>query len=164
MQINRRAATNKDAATIKALIYGVLREYNLEPEPNGTDADLNDIETNYLTRGGLFEVLENETGEILGTVGLFPVNAETVELRKMYFAKSLRGRGYGRQTLEQMIDEARKLGFKRIYLETNSVLKEAVGLYQKFGFEPTTEKHSPRCDQAFILKINPKLINESTSL
>lgn len=153
MPINIRPANNKDIKAVENLIYGVLREYGLEPEPSGTDADLQDIEGNYAARGGLFEILENETGQLLGTIGLFPVNAKTVELRKMYFAKELRGHGFGKQTLERMIVAARNLGFEEIYLETNSVLKEAVGLYLRFGFEPTSEKHSLRCDQAFVLKL-----------
>ncbi|MBC7909040.1 MAG: GNAT family N-acetyltransferase, partial [Pyrinomonadaceae bacterium] len=72
---------------------------------------------------------------------------------KMYFDKSLRGKGFGKRTLERMIEEAKLRGFRRIYLETNSVLKEAIGLYKKFGFEPTDEKHAARCDQAYFLKL-----------
>lgn len=153
MEIILRPATNADAENIKNLVFGVLREYGLEPDPSGTDADLTDIEASYFERGGLFELLENENGELLGTAGLYPINAETVELRKMYFLKDLRGKGYGKQTLQRMIHLARESGFKQMYLETNSVLKEAIGLYQKFGFEPTDEKHSPRCDQAFLLQL-----------
>jgi putative acetyltransferase len=153
MEITARPATNQDVEAIKQLVFGVLREYGLEPDPDGTDADLADIEANYAKRGGLFELLEDENGKLLGTVGLYPINAETVELRKMYFAPELRGRGCGKTTLERMIKRARELGFQKMYLETNSVLKEAIGLYQKFGFEPTNEKHSPRCDQAFVLNL-----------
>lgn len=153
MQIKVRVATNADANAVKNLVYSILREYGLNPEPNGTDADLSDIEANYLGRGGLFEVLTDENDALLGTVGLYPIDSETVELRKMYFAPGLRGCGYGKQTLERMIGEARQRGFKKIYLETNSILKEAIGLYKKFGFAPTPEKHSPRCDQAFFLKL-----------
>ncbi len=160
MQINVRSATNADAESVKGLVFEVLREYRLEPDPNGTDADLADIETNYIKSGGLFEVLTDEGGSILGTVGLYPINRETVELRKMYFSPTLRGHGYGKETLQRMIEKAREFGFKNIYLETNTVLTEAIGLYQKFGFEPTEEKHSPRCNQAFILNLQ----NESTAL
>ena len=160
MQVNIRSATNADAESIQTLVYGVLREYGLKSDPNGTDADLSDIETNYLKSGGWFEVLTLEDGRLVGTVGLFPIDDEIVELRKMYFLPVLRGRGLGRQTLQRMIEKGRQLGFKKIYLETNTVLKEAIGLYLKFGFEPTAEKHSPRCDQAFILSLK----NESTAL
>jgi putative acetyltransferase len=65
----------------------------------------------------------------------------------------LRGQGYGKQTLERIITRARELGFKQIYLETNSVLREAIGLYKKFSFVETDEKHAARCDQAFILEL-----------
>jgi putative acetyltransferase len=160
MQVNVRSATNADVDAVKRLVYRVLREYKLNPEPDGTDADLLDIETNYIKRGGLFEILADENDALLGTVGLYPINNEIVELRKMYFDPILRGQGYGKQTLERMIKEARQRGFKKIYLETNSVLKEAISLYQRFGFAPTAEKHALRCDQAFILDLE----NESTAL
>jgi putative acetyltransferase len=148
-----RSAENADCEKVQALVFGVLREYDLAPDPEGTDRDITDIESFYTNRGGVFELFEDEDGNLLGTVGLYPISAETVELRKMYFDKKLRGRGFGKKTLQRMIEKARSMGFKKIYLETASVLKEAVGLYEKFGFQPTDEKHTPRCDQAFTLNI-----------
>lgn len=154
MEITVRSATNADCEKIQKLVFGVLREYDLKPEPEGTDADLNDIEKNYSGGGGLFEVLEDANGNILGTVGLFPLDRETVELRKMYFDPSLRGRGYGKAALERMIERSREMGFKKIYLETASILHEAIGLYEKYGFRPTTEgMHSKRCDAAYFLDL-----------
>lgn len=145
---------------VRALVFGILDEYGLKPDVEGTDIDLFDIEAHYLNRGGVFEVLETETGEIVGTVGLFPIDDKTVELRKMYFAPSIRGRGLGKATLGRMVQTAAKLGFATITLETASVLKEAIGLYTKFGFEPADDLHSPRCDRAFSLK----LTNESSEI
>lgn len=153
MNIKTRSATNKDCEVVKLLIYKVLREYGLKPEPNGTDVDLNDIEANYINRGGIFELLEDENGNLFGTVGLYPIDEKTVELRKMYFSKTLRGQGLGKQTLHRMIEKSKELGFKRIYLETATPLKEAIHLYQKFGFQPTCEVHSPRCDHAYELAV-----------
>ena len=148
-----RPATNADCEGVQKLVFGVLREYDLEPDLKATDLDIFDIETHYQNRGGVFEILEDEHGCLLGTVGLYPLDAETVELRKMYFAKELRGRGFGKKMLEKMIETARSLGYKKIYLETASVLKEAVALYEKYGFKPTAEKHTPRCDAAYILNL-----------
>jgi putative acetyltransferase len=149
-----RPASNADCERVQNLVFGVLREYGLAPDLDGTDRDIADIETHYLKRGGTFELLEDERGRLLGTVGLYPLTAETVELRKMYFAKALRGRGVGQKTLARMIEKARETGFKKIYLETASVLKEAVALYEKFGFVPTDENHTPRCDAAYFLALN----------
>jgi N-acetylglutamate synthase-like GNAT family acetyltransferase len=158
MKINNitfRSANNSDCEQVKALVSKVLEEYNLIPEPFGTDVDLSDLEKNYFERGGIFEVLENENGEILGSVGLFPIDETTIELRKMYFSKELRGKGFGTITLKRMIETSKSLGFSKIYLETASVLVEAIGLYEKFGFVATCEgMHTKRCDKAYVLEVS----------
>jgi putative acetyltransferase len=159
-EIRVRSAGNADRERVKALVGAVLTEYGLALEPEGTDADLENLEENYLNRGGVFELLEGAGGELLGTVGLYPMPSvgegtpKTVELRKMYFVPQLRGQGWGKKTLTRMIETARERGFKRVILETHSVLKEAIGLYKSFGFLPSCEsKHSARCDQMFFLEL-----------
>jgi len=153
VEIIIRSASNTDCVRVQNLVFGVLREYGLEPDLPGTDRDIADIEEHYIMRGGIFELLENDSGELLGTVGLYPMNAETVELRKMYFAPKFRRKGFGKKTLARMIEKARELGFKKMYLETATVLREAVALYEKFGFTRTVEKHTPRCDAAYFLDL-----------
>lgn len=148
-----RRATNADNERVRELVFGILTEYGLTPDPAGTDRDLEDIETNYWERGGCFEVVEDKQGNLLGTVGLYPLDNETVELRKMYFAKPLRGLGLGKVILRRMIGVSKKKGFGKIHLETAGVLVEAIGLYESFGFRPATEIHSPRCDRAYVLEI-----------
>lgn len=150
--LNIRAATNSDVERIKALVFATLVEYSLPPDPESTDADLNDIEESYA--GGAFEVIEDEAGNIVGTVGLYPLDKETCELRKMYFAPQLRGRGLGRRVLERMVKTARSLGFKRMTLETASVLEKAIRLYTRFGFQRLEACHiTARCDQAYFLDL-----------
>ncbi|MCU0239111.1 MAG: GNAT family N-acetyltransferase [Pyrinomonadaceae bacterium] len=148
-----RSATNADCQNVQNLVFSVLREYGLEPDLQGTDQDIADIEKHYLNRGGIFELIEDENDKLLGTVGLYPMDDKTIELRKMYFSKDLRGKGVGKQTLQRMIETATQLGFQKIYLETASPLVEAIHLYKKFGFQSTCEKHTPRCDQAYFLEL-----------
>lgn len=152
-EVSIRSATNADCEGVQTLVFGILEEYGLKPDLAGTDKDITDIEAHYIERGGLFELLETADGTLLGTVGLYPMNDVTVELRKMYLSPKLRGKGVGKQTLQRMVEKSKELGFKKIYLETASILKEAVGLYEKFGFTPTCEKHTPRCDRAYFMDI-----------
>jgi putative acetyltransferase len=148
-----RAVTNDDSHEIKNLVFKVLAEYKLKSSPSLTDSDLENIEASYLKRGGLFDVLVCEN-KIVGCVGLYPKSAEEVELRKMYFEKSIRGKGVGKKLLEYCIEKAAQLGFKTITLETASVLVEAIALYKKYGFKEFYPEHlSDRCDQAFMLKL-----------
>lgn len=149
-----RAATNQDKDKITALVFSVLSEFGLRLDPASTDADLNDIEESYLNSGGIFELIEDQQGNLLGSVGLFPLDEETCELRKMYFVPQARGMGLGRKALERAVNHARRLGFKRIVLETAGVLKQATQLYTQFGFVPVKSEHlSARCDQAYMLDL-----------
>lgn len=144
-----RSASNGDCEAVQELVFSVLREYGLVPDIGGTDVDLTNLEEFYIKRGGIFEVFVAADERIVGTVGLYPIDDETIELRKMYLRPEVRGKGLGRETLARMVEKSRELGFRRLYLETASILKEAVGLYEKFGFRPTCEMHTPRCDVAF---------------
>ena len=148
-----RPATNADADEVRALVFGVLAEYGLSPDPDGTDADLADLEASYGARGGAFDVVEDE-GRIVGSVGLYALEGGVCELRKMYLARETRGQGLGKRVLEHALDRARALGFRRVELETASVLVEAIGLYTRYGFSPVDPAHlSPRCNRAFALDL-----------
>lgn len=149
-----RPATNADSAAVKALIFGVLVEHGLKPDPAGTDADLDDLEGNYAARGGSFSVLATKDGGIVGSVGIYAVNSEVCELRKMYLSRAYRGKGLGKALLDHGLSEARRLGFRRVVLETASVLKDAIRLYERYGFRCYQPAHlAPRCDQAYALDL-----------
>ncbi|MEX0321169.1 MAG: GNAT family N-acetyltransferase [Puniceicoccaceae bacterium] len=149
-----RKATNKDIPEVTKLVYSILREYGLKPDPSGTDVDLKDIEKNYPLNGGSFDVLLDVSGNIVGSVGVFKVSEEVCELRKMYLDPSQRGQGKGVVLLEHGLSRARDLGFSRVTLETAGVLKEAISLYMKYGFKEFKAEHvSSRCDQTFYLDL-----------
>ncbi len=149
-----RRANNRDCPRIAELVFTVLREYNLEPDPDSTDADLTDIERSYFDRGGAFYVLEDKPGSIIGAYGLYRIDQTTCELRKMYLSKSFRGGGLGKLLLEDALAQARRMGFEKVALETASVLTEAIGLYRSYGFVEYQPDHlSSRCDQAFVLQL-----------
>jgi GNAT superfamily N-acetyltransferase len=149
-----RSATNADAPAVRELVFAVLREFGLRPDPAHTDADLADLDKSYLSRGGRFDLLVRPHGQLLGTVGLYPIDGQTVELRKMYLRRDARGQGHGRRLLEHALSHARAMGFKRMTLETASVLKDAIAMYQRYGFRPYNADHcSPRCDQTYVLDL-----------
>lgn len=154
MSYHFRAATNDDRPAIEALVFGVLAEYGLRPDPGGTDADLQDLHESYHAAGGAFDVLTDGQGQVVGTVGLHRVSATTCELRKMYLARAVRGQGWGRRLLEHALAQAKALGFTRVELETASVLREAVALYERFGFRRFEPEHlAARCDAAYFVEL-----------
>jgi putative acetyltransferase len=150
-----RHARSEDSAAIRALVESVLREYGLPFDADGADADLADVQASYEGRGGVLYVVESPAGAIAGCGGIFPMNTDIVELRKMYVLPAARGRGLGKELLNRLLADARRLGYKRVMLETNSTLKEAIALYRRFGFVPVDRPHlAKRCDQTWELSLS----------
>jgi putative acetyltransferase len=153
-----RPAVNKDSRDIKNLIFGILEEYNLSADPQSTDRDLENIEENYTNKKGAFDVILNSEGEIIASTGIYRINDKTCELRKMYLLKEYRGIGLGKFLLDHSIEQAKRLGYNKIILETASVLKEAINLYEKYGFRKYKPEHlSSRCDQTYYLIIDREI-------
>ena len=76
--------------------------------------------------------------KIVGGGGIYPTDGlppDTCELVKMYLLPEARGLGLGRTLIEKCIESAAENGFKKIYLETMPELKQALSVYEKFGFE-----------------------------
>lgn len=149
-----REATNEDASAARRIVFAVLAEYGLAPDPAGTDRDLEDIEGNYQGRGGTFRVVESPESGVVGCGGLFRISAEEVELRKMYLLPEARGYGVGKQMLREFVDVARNMGAARLTLETASVLREAIGMYESHGFARVAGTGlAARCDQVWELTL-----------
>lgn len=149
-----RRATNEDGDAVRELVFGVLAEFGLEGDREGTDRDLEDIESSYDGRGGRFDVLVTEDGVIAGCVGLYPLREGVVELRKMYLRPECRGKGTGRRLLDHALASAKELGFSRVELETNSRLVEAVRMYERYGFRPVEACHvAARCDATYAMEL-----------
>ncbi|WKN41272.1 bifunctional helix-turn-helix transcriptional regulator/GNAT family N-acetyltransferase [Tunicatimonas pelagia] len=74
-------------------------------------------------------------GEVVGTCALIKVNSHLFELSKMAVAEKARGSGLGRQLGQAALEKAQKMGAKKVKLYSNDILKPALRLYQKLGFQ-----------------------------
>jgi putative acetyltransferase len=101
-------------------------------EPKDLQA-LGDPQGEIVAKGGrILFVLED--GEAVGCCALLPSRGGGFEVAKMAVAAGRQGKGLGRALMAAAIEKARALGAARLYLETNSRLAPALGLYRSFGF------------------------------
>ena len=108
----------------------ISRYFVLEPKDRET---LGDPENTILRKGGrIFMVWAG--GEAVGCVALIPIGDGVYELSKMAVSPAMRGQGIGRRLLEYAIQQARTMGAASLFLGSNSVLKNAVHLYESVGF------------------------------
>lgn len=103
---------------------------------------------NILDKGGHILIAEDEAGQAVGCCALLARPDGSFEVAKMTVAEGARGTGLGRRLMQACIDRARSLGAPSLYLETNSALKPALGLYRSMGFVDLPDRCSPyaRCD------------------
>jgi ribosomal-protein-alanine N-acetyltransferase len=75
-----------------------------------------------------------ESGEILGYCGFLFVLDEA-EIPNVCVKESARGRGIGKQMMNVLIEESKKLGMAVLYLEVRESNTTARTLYRSLGFE-----------------------------
>lgn len=70
------------------------------------------------------------------------------ELAKMAVSPKAQGKSVGYKLGSAIVDKARSLGAHNLYLESNTILKPAIGLYQKLGFKKVAGRATPyeRCN------------------
>ncbi|MEM9276196.1 MAG: GNAT family N-acetyltransferase [Cyanobacteria bacterium P01_F01_bin.143] len=145
---------NSDRDAAAKVISRVLAEYGLTWEPTQADQDVIEVEQAYLQSGGEFWVVEFQ-GDIVGTAAYYPITRgeKAVEIRKMYLLPRVRGLGLGKYLLHQLENAIANKGFQEIWVETASVLSEAVVLYQKNAYQPASGVETARCDLVFVKRL-----------
>jgi DNA-binding MarR family transcriptional regulator/N-acetylglutamate synthase-like GNAT family acetyltransferase len=107
-----------------------------------------------LSKGGhiLIALYNNEP---VGICALIKMDNDMYELAKMAVSPKAKGKGIGFILGNASIAKARELGAKKIYLESNTILKPAINLYHKLGFKKVTGIPSPyeRCNIQMILEV-----------
>ena len=95
---------------------------------------LDDPHGKIVAKGGrIFMAIKD--AEPVGCVALIRMADGGYEVAKMTVAETLRGSGLGRVLMQRCIDAGAEMRAPRLYLETNSSLAPALGLYRAMGFE-----------------------------
>jgi len=84
-------------------------------------------------------LIENE-GEIVGYVILtfvfnFEYGGKIAFVDELYLSETVRGKGIGKQTMDFVLSESKKLGLKLLYLEVEDHNANAQKLYLTSGFQ-----------------------------
>jgi putative acetyltransferase len=137
-EINIRNIRKEDNADLAKIVKDTMAEFGVN-RPNTVyyDPTTNTLFELFQKERAVYNVAEID-GEIVGGAGIYPTDGlpeGTCELVKMYLVPKARGVGLGRILIEKCLQQAKDLGYKKIYLESMPELKQALKVYAKFGFE-----------------------------
>jgi GNAT superfamily N-acetyltransferase len=85
-------------------------------------------------KGALF-LARDDVGNAVGCVALRATEKDgCCEMKRLYLSPEGRGNGTGRALVRVVLDEARRLGYHEMRLDTLPVLEAAITLYKSEGF------------------------------
>jgi putative acetyltransferase len=133
-----RPLEEKDNLPLAELIRKVFREFKIDkPGTVYTDPTTDNLFQLFKTENSEYFVAE-ENRTIIGGCGIYPTEGLPegyAELVKFYLLPSSRRKGIGRKLMNTTITSAKKLGYKKLYLESFPELADAIGMYEKVGFK-----------------------------
>ncbi len=149
-----------DDVALAKVIRAALVEFGANrPGFAWQDPELDAMSKTYKKPGSLYLVaVEGEN--ILGGAGIGPLSGveKTCELQKMYLAPSARRQGVGWRLMGRLLDDARLMGYRWVYLETLTGMVEAQQLYRAWGFlkiaGPLGQTGHGSCDCWFLKELN----------
>lgn len=147
--INYDQQYNKDFA---ALNRAWLEKY-FAVEPIDEEIFANPKE--YIIDNGGYIFFAKLDNKIAGTFALMKTHEGVFELSKMAVAEEFQGKQIGNKMLEFCLEKAKELNAEKVILYSNTRLKPAIHLYEKYGFKevPLGNVEYKRADIKMVIDI-----------
>jgi GNAT superfamily N-acetyltransferase len=92
-------------------------------------------------------------GDPVGTVALQALEEGVCEMKRLYVEEAFRKFGIGEELVKAILQDAVKIGYTKMKLDTLERLKPAIALYLKYGFIITTAYyHNPLPEVVYMEK------------
>lgn len=119
--------------------YWITRHWKLEPHDYEV---LGDPQAHIIDKRG-FILVALRKGNPVGVCAMCKMESGgyDYELAKLAVAPESQRFGIGRMLCEAAIEKARKMGARKLFLESNTILRPAISLYRKLGFRELKEYH-----------------------
>ena len=141
MTIFHQVETSSDFEHVRELFSEYLRwvhkklneEYGIDFDLQAKiEADMGELDMFSPPKGRLILALIDSA--VVGMGSLRDNGADIGEIKRMYVRPAHRGKGVGRGLLEHLTQEASRIGYRRLRLDSTLFMHEAHALYRSAGF------------------------------
>lgn len=127
------AQTPSDYATARALFLEYAAQLGVDLCFQGFAEELERLPEMYGPPAGCL-ILARDGEDVVGCVGVRRFSADTCEMKRLFVREVARGSGLGRQLAETSVAAARRLGYRRMVLDTLERMAAARHVYAELGF------------------------------
>jgi ribosomal protein S18 acetylase RimI-like enzyme len=125
--------TPADVAKARALFLEYAAESKLDLCFQGFEEELAALPGKYAPPGGCL-LLAREEDLTAGCGALRELTAGVCEMKRLFVRPAFRKQGVGRLLAERLIEEARRIGYGTMRLDTLASMRAARALYESLGF------------------------------
>ena len=126
----------EDLATVRALFEEYWASFGFTPCFQNFGEELAALPGEYAPPGGRLAMALVE-GIPAGCIALKRFDDTRCEMKRLYVRPQFRGSGVGRALLDWLIAQARGAGYREIVADTMPVMRGALQMYDRYGFDRT---------------------------
>jgi GNAT superfamily N-acetyltransferase len=92
--------------------------------------------------------------KLAGCVGLRKIDNQNCEMKRLYIRPEFRGKKLGNILVERIIEDAKKIGYSYMLLDTLPFLQNAIHIYKKFGFYEIESYNDSPMDTSIYMRLD----------
>jgi ribosomal protein S18 acetylase RimI-like enzyme len=125
-----------DLAAVVALFRVYAASLGVDLSYQNFEAEMAAMPGKYAPPAGELLLARDPGGMPIGCVGLRPIEPDgCCEMKRLYVAPEGRGLGLGERLVNAVVEEAERIGYREMRLDTLPSMAGAQALYRKLGFE-----------------------------
>ena len=136
------------------MLVSINPEFHLYLDIQHYDDEKENPSLKYALPDGRLYLDISDDGIARGCIALRKLSDGKGEVKRLYVRPEYRGNGIATALVERIIEDARNIGYKELYLDTLPELESAVRLYKSFGFEETGQYNDSPVDKTIFMKLS----------
>lgn len=92
--------------------------------------------------------------KLAGCIGLRKIDDQNCEMKRLYVRPAFRGKNIGGKLIQQILKDAKEIGYSHMLLDTLPFLKSAIHMYKAYGFYEIPSYNDSPMNTSIYMKLD----------
>lgn len=155
----KHASSLEDVTDATRLFETYAKSIGIDLSFQDFATEMSSMPGKYAPPTGALLLARNATGAAIGCVGLRPLGDGYCEMKRLYVAPEGRGLGLGGALAGGVVDEARRLGYRAMRLDTLPHMEPARASYRRLGFKEVGAYYETPLEGTIFMELDLRVEN-----